>query len=138
MSIGNDNLKVVCAGYISAPGASKKLHLFRNPSATGKATIKRITVTGITTGTATGSTYQFENWSTAGTAIKAGATGTVVASFAATAVVGATPLTNTLVSGSETLAAGEWLVLNYTLGAGDTFPEKLVQVTVEYVDGVGV
>lgn len=137
MSFGYDQVEHVSA-VIADPGASKKINLLR---ADQTITIKRIALTSVTAGTAVGSQYQFEEW-TNGTAIVSGATGTVVAgatNTAATALATANvPATASLVSGSETITSGNWLVLNYTKGAGDGYPEKLVTVQIEYVRGVGV
>jgi|GEM_PF-6679805 len=136
MSFSYDNVEHVSA-VITNPGASKKVHVLR---ADQTITIKKISLVSCTAGTAVGSQYQFEEW-TNGTAIVSGATGTVVAgatNTSATALAtAAVPATTSLVSGSEQIAAGNWLVLNYTQGAGDGFVEKLVTVHVEYVNGVG-
>lgn len=134
MSFSFDNVEHITVTLGAGGAATGKKLLFR---ADQKVTIKNLQLWGQATGTA--NTYQIENWGTAGTSIKAGTSGTVVASVSGTALVAATPLAATLVSSAaQTIASGEYVVLNYTKSTGDTFPEKEVTIHVEYVRGVGV
>jgi hypothetical protein len=131
MGFSFDNVKRVSRS-IPDLAAAKKVHLMR---ADQRLTVKRVNFVACTAGTATAATWSLENWGTAGTAIKAGAAGTVVAPIAGTALQAAIPLAPTVAQ--PDVASGEWLVVNYAKAAGDTYPEKLVVVEVEYVDGVG-
>lgn len=128
---GYDDVKSVVF-RVSDPGAdNKQLHVWRAPQA---CEILRgyIACQGAQAAGSAGA-FQLENWGTAGTATA----GTIFSAAGGTAVSARmsaeTPYPLTLVEG--TLAAGEWVVLDYQ-ETGD-WVEVGVTICFDYIDGVG-
>lgn len=131
MSFSFENVKTITRS-ISDPGAdNKQVHLFRAPQSC--EILRAYISVQNAQGAGSAGAFQLENWGTAGTAVA----GTVAAAEGGTAsadrLAAATPVAYTLTDG--TLAAGEWLVLDYQ-ETGD-FVEGQVTITFDYVDGIG-
>jgi hypothetical protein len=134
MSFGSEQVYTITR-VLSDPGAdNKQYHLWRAPAA---CEVKRAyIVSRDAQGAGSAGEFTLQNWGTAGTAIKSSG-GTVVATLGGTAsaarLAAGTPKAGTLVEG--TLAAGEWLVLDYQ-ETGD-WVESAVVIQFDVVYGVG-
>jgi len=120
--------------HITDPGADdKQIHLWRAPEA---CEIKSAYIVARDAqGAGSAGQFALHNYGTAGTAIKASG-GTVAAAKGGTATAdrlsAGTPEAYTISEG--TMAAGEWLVLDYQ-ETGD-WVEALVTIVIEVVPGV--
>lgn len=128
---GYDDVKSVVF-KLTDPGAdNKQIHIWRAPQACeilrGYIACQNAQAAG------SAGAFQIENWGTAGTATA----GTIFASKGGTAasdrLSAETPYALTLSEG--TLAAGEWVVLDYQ-ETGD-WVEQQVTIVFDYIDGVG-
>jgi len=135
MGFGNDNVKHIIA-TISDPGATgKKILLFKAPS---RISIRSATIASSNAqGAGSAGNFELQNFGTAGTAIKAGAAGTIAAAAGGTAssarLAANTPGAFTI--GKPDVASGEYVYCAYT-ETGD-FVEGLVTIDISYVDGLG-
>ncbi len=133
---GSNNVQTVSFHIADPGGDDKDIHLMRAPSESD-VTIKRayLTVQGAQ-GAGSATEFELQNWGTAGTAIKSSG-GTVAAALGGTAAASrlsaATPAAYTI--SNDTLAAGEWLVLN-TQETGD-WVEVQATISLDYVIGKG-
>ena len=128
---GYDDVKSVVF-RVTDPGADdKQIHVWRAPQS---CEILRGYIACMTAqGAGSAGAFQLENWGTAGTAVQ----GTITTSKGGTAtsarMSAETPYALTVSEG--TLAAGEWVVLDYQ-ETGD-WVEVSVTICFDYVDGIG-
>lgn len=130
-----ENIKIIQTRLVTDPTAADNYHIFR---ASKPITVKAAyMVAGATQNAGTAVLLTLANWGTAGTAVKSG--GTVVAALGGTAtsarLTADTPAAGTVDTTQDNIAAGEWLVLQYTeQGAGWVSGDHFSYI-VEYVDG---
>lgn len=133
--LSSENVKSVSLRIDVDPTADDQFHVLRAPRA---ITIKNaFMVAGATQNAGTAVLLELQNWGTAGTAVKSG--GTVVAALGGTAsgsrLTANTPATGTVSSSQDNIAAGEWLVLQYSEQGAGWVSGDWFDYQIDYVDG---
>lgn len=136
---GVDNVESVSLTIEVDPvGSDKIYYLLKAPNALQVIAGYMTSLASQNAGTA--GLIQIENWGTAGTAIKAGAAGTVIPALGGTAsaarLTANTPAAGTVSADGDNIAEGEWLVARWTEEGTGWVAADRFHYLLQYVNGV--